>query len=65
MGKISLRAARVSAGLTLEEVSRITDISKFTLAKYEKGTSSPRWNTFLMLCDLYKQSINDIFIPSK
>lgn len=65
MGKISIRAARVSANLTLKEVSKHTGISEYTLAKYEKGDSQPRWDTFMTLCNLYNQSINDVFIPSK
>lgn len=65
MGKISLRAARVNAGYTLEEVSKKTGISKYTLGNYEKGTSQPRWDKFLSLCELYEQSVNDVYVPKE
>ena len=65
MSKISLKAARVNAGMTLKEVSKRTNISMYTLAKYEKGEVSPRWDTFLLLCSLYNQSCADIFVPTR
>ena len=65
MSKMSLKAARVNAGMTLEDVSKRTHISKYTLSKYEQGISSPRWDTFLLLCSLYKQSCADIFVPTR
>ena len=35
--KISLKAARVNAGLTQDEVAKITKKSKSTIVSYEKG----------------------------
>lgn len=65
MSKVSLKAARVNAGLTLKEVSEKTNISEYTLSKYEKGKSVPRWDTFVMLCSVYNQACTDIFLPKK
>lgn len=60
---ISIKAARINAGLTLEKVQEATGISRNTLAKYEAGETMPRWDTVIRLCELYACSINSIFIP--
>lgn len=39
MEKITLKALRVNAGLTLEEASKKLDINKDTLSKYERGVT--------------------------
>lgn len=65
MSKISLRAARINAGFTLNEVSEKTGYCLDTLSRYEKGKSQPRWNTFLELCRLYQIPADDVFIPNE
>jgi DNA-binding XRE family transcriptional regulator len=63
--KISLRAARVNAGLTQEEVARCVKKSKNTIVSYEKGRSMPDIETGKALARLYGMSINDIiFLPN-
>ena len=64
MTQISIRAARLNAGLTLEDVSKQTNISAYTLGKYEKGESMPKWDVFVNLCRIYNVPVTDIFIPT-
>lgn len=63
MKEISLKAARVNAGYTLEEVSDKIGISVTTLSKWENYVTFPTARQLKTLCGLYKQSMNDIFIP--
>ena len=52
--KISLSAARVNAGLTLEEACKLLRISKNTLIKWEKGLSCPTWDKVQLISEVYK-----------
>lgn len=62
--KISLKAARVNAGLTQDEVAKITKKSKSTIVSYEKGRTSPDITVGKKLAELYGVSIEDlIFLP--
>jgi len=63
--KISLKAARVNAGLTLVKAAQATDIDKNTLSKYENGVTSPTIETVLKLCTLYGAALDDIFLNYK
>lgn len=60
--KISLKAARVNAGLTLDQVSKALRISKATLIQYEKGRSYPTVQTVRNMCDLYNISVDHVSI---
>ena len=62
--KISLRAARVNAGLTQDEVAKSVKKSKNTIVSYEKGRSVPDIETGKALARLYGMSVDDIiFLP--
>ena len=61
--QISLAAARVNAGMTQEEVSKIMQISKQTLINWEKGKSAPGIAHLEMLCRLYNIAERYIFLP--
>ncbi len=65
MKEISLRAARVNAGLTLEEVSAKTGVSITTLSRWECYKTFPTARQLKILCGLYGQSLDDIFIPDE
>lgn len=52
--KISLAAARKNAGLTQKQVCEALNISKTTLANYEKGRTIPNAKTSGELSELYK-----------
>ena len=57
---ISMKAARVNAGLTQREAAKALHISKATLACYENGKSVPRLDTAQKMASLYELSVNDI-----
>lgn len=63
--KITLKAARVNAGLTQSDVSKHLNISKNTLVNYEKYRTIPDIDVAKRLASIYGLSINDlIFLPS-
>lgn len=57
---IHLRAARVNAGFTQLEVSKILKISKNTLVSYEKYKSIPDIETAQKLAELYGMTVDNI-----
>lgn len=54
MPKISIKAARVNAGLTQEEAARRLGINPDTLARYEKTSGKLSLEMLKKLADLYK-----------
>ena len=62
--KITLKAARVNAGMTQEEVAKELKKSKNTIVNYENGKSTPDIETGKALAALYGCSVDDlIFLP--
>lgn len=63
--KITLKAARVNAGLTQGEVAKKVKKSKNTIVNYESGKRSPDMATGKALAELYGCSVDDlIFLPN-
>lgn len=61
---ITLKAARVNAGLTQKEAARKLDISKGALASYEKYRTIPTVDTAQKIADLYGLTVDGIiFLP--
>ena len=58
--KITLRAARVNAGLTLEQAAKKAGYSRSALSYWEKGTRSPKLTAVQCLCQLYGINIDDL-----
>ena len=58
--ELTLRAARVNAGLTQEQVHERLGIAMSTLSQIECGKSSPRYNTLCELCELYGISVGQL-----
>lgn len=52
--RISLRAARVYAGLSQAQVEAMTGIARNTLTRWERGKGFPRIDDLTKLCDLYQ-----------
>ncbi len=50
--ELTLRAARVNAGLTQEQVHERLGIAMSTLSRIECGKSSPRYKTLCELCGI-------------
>lgn len=58
--ELTLRAARVNAGLTQEQVHERLGIAMSTLSRIERGKSSPRYKTLCELCELYGISVGQL-----
>jgi hypothetical protein len=50
---MTLKAARVNAGLTQKKAAEMLGISEFTLIRYESGKSSPDVHTLKKIEQLY------------
>lgn len=57
---ISIKAARVNAGLTQEDVAKALKKSKNTIVSYEAYTSSPDINLAIAMAELFGMSVADI-----
>lgn len=64
MSKITLRAARVNAGLTQKEVAETLKVSNKTVWAWESGKVMPKVDKIDALCNLYGRSYDEIiFLP--
>ena len=64
--KITMKAARVNAGFTLDEAAERLHTTKQTLINYEKGMTSPTVDKLIEICHLYKVRIESIlFLPKE
>lgn len=61
MPQITLKAARVNAGLTQSDVAGKLNISVGTLKNWEKGKTFPKQPQIEALCELYNVSYDNIF----
>lgn len=59
--KISLRAARINANLTLIEAAKKLGVNKSTLIKWEKHSGQVTANNQLRWSSLYKIPVDNIF----
>ena len=65
MFKISMKAARVNAGLSQKEVAKSLKVSNKTINNWENGISSPSAKYIDALCELYGIPYNHLnFLPS-
>ena len=58
--KIQLKAARVNANLTQEEVAKTLKIGKNSIVNYESYTSVPSVGVATKLAALYGMKVDDI-----
>lgn len=65
MLQISLKAARVNAGMRQKDVANCLGVDTATIINWEHGRTSPRIDQLQELCDLYSISINNIFLNRK
>ena len=61
MPQITLKAARVNAGLTQAVVAKKLNISVGTLKNWEKGKTFPKQPQIEALCKLYSVSYDNLF----
>ena len=62
--KLTLKGARVNAGLTQDEVAKYIKKSKTTVVSYEKGRTSPDIETGKLLAKLYGVCVEDLIFLS-
>lgn len=60
MAKITLKAARVNAGLTQKEAAAKLNVSNKTLGNWENGLSLPNVKNVSALCALYSVGYDDL-----
>lgn len=63
--KISLKAARINAGLTQSQVAKALKKGKQTIVNWESGKTTLDVANFAALCDLYGVKKDYIFLPIK
>lgn len=63
MFKITLTAARVNAGFTLDDVAQKLHKTKGTIIAWEKGKTSIDVHNFKELCNLYNVPMEFIILP--
>ena len=61
MPQITLKAARVNAGLTQSEVAEKLKISAGTLKNWERGKTFPKQPQIEALCELYGVTYDNLF----
>jgi len=61
--KITMKAARVNAGLTLDQAAKKIGVTKMTLINWEKGRTAPKPADFEYLCKIYQMPRDYIFLP--
>jgi DNA-binding XRE family transcriptional regulator len=65
MIKITLKAARVNAGLSQKEAAKALDVCNKTLCAWETGKSCPAANKIDAICNLYGIAYDNInFLPN-
>lgn len=61
--KITLKAARVNADLTIVEASEKLGISNKTLISWEKGKTEPSASQMMKLVSLYGMPVECLILP--
>lgn len=51
--KLTLRAARVNAGLTQEAASKALNVDRTTVIRWESGAAWPQARKIPQICELY------------
>ena len=63
--KITLKAARVNAELTLDDVAEIIGKSKQSIENWENGKTPIKYSDLLKLSELYEMPIQYIRVPEE
>ena len=58
--KITLRGARVNAGIMVKEVAERMGVTAQTIYNWERGISEPSIKNLIKLCEMYGITLNDI-----
>lgn len=60
--KITLKAARINAGLDQSDVAKELNVNITTVSSWETGKTQPSLENFKRLCELYRWPENGIRI---
>ena len=63
--RLSLRAARVNAGMSQEKAAEMCGVTRFTIKNWEHGITRPTNLQLLGLSQLYNIPLEYIFLPEK
>ena len=63
MGKITLKAARVNAGMTQTQVATIGKVTPSTISRWETGKARPDGLQVMGLAYLYGVNVDDFIMP--
>ena len=63
--KLTLKAARINAGFTQEQVKEKTGIARSTLTNWESGRNLPRSDKLKQICELYGISTEEITLKKE
>lgn len=63
MPKISLKAARVNALMTQDDVAKVMHRTKKTIVNWETGATNIRYNDLIALSELYGMPIEYLKVP--
>lgn len=61
--QVSLRAARINAGITIDGAAKAVNKHRNTILRWESGKTEIPAKDFKKLCDLYQAPISCIFLP--
>lgn len=63
--KLTLKSARVNAGINQEEAAKAINVSKDTISKWERGLCMPNSRHIPQIEKAYKISYDDIYFFTK
>lgn len=52
--KITLKAARINAGLTQYQAAKAIGVSRESIQNYEEGRCKPKYDTYLKMLEVYQ-----------
>ena len=65
MNKITMKAARVNAGMTQKDMSAKMHVTVATISTWERGIRIPKPAQFEMYCRICGRPTDDIFLPKR
>lgn len=63
MMQVSIKAARINARLSQEDVAKALHVTIQTVGNWEAGRTAPRVDQFRQLAEVYGCTISDIVLP--
>lgn len=63
--QISLKSARVNAGMTQKEVAKAMNVDRSTIARWEKTKKVPNYDECEKLAELYRIPFDNIFFGKR